>query len=58
MSRYADLKEYAMSLSLDELAITLRRQSQGFSRGSSFNVYTHAERVVARFWAAYRHHAH
>ncbi|KAK9867629.1 hypothetical protein WJX84_008553 [Apatococcus fuscideae] len=33
--RYADLMEYVSSLSLDELAITLRRQSQGFSRGSS-----------------------
>ena len=35
MCRYADIRDYFSSLSLDELAMTLRRQSQGFSRGSS-----------------------
>lgn len=34
-SRYKDLMELVHSISLEELIMAVRRQSQGFSRGSS-----------------------
>ena len=41
-ARYADLTECMGSISLEELIMAVRRQSQGFSRGtSSYRGVTH-----------------
>ena len=42
LPRYADLTECMGSISLEELIMAVRRQSQGFSRGTStFRGVTH-----------------
>ncbi len=42
MARYVDLTECLDSISLEELIMAVRRQSQGFSRGTSaFRGVTH-----------------